>query len=192
MGRAYNFEVDVKHAAHNFASAASHDSEQVHHIVPIEIAKKYSIPKEIITDLVNAIALDRKSHAWIHGVIDLNSAELEKLFSKNGNGHKPHIKLSLIEKMIEKENSFEWTGFTEADYRFLAISYLGVSKEYFESKNGNNGNQDDGGVDWSALTEEDCLDLALEYLGFDEELFFSCCAQFYLRIIPSVVHSWTH
>lgn len=104
MSKEYNLSNKVKAEAQRRAKDFSPGQRKdVHHIVPKSIAKKYRLPKEVITSIENAIAIEQDTfHAWIHG-----------------------------KKLCREDEICDWTGFSEEDFIFLAISLLGIDPKYF-------------------------------------------------------------
>jgi hypothetical protein len=95
-------------------------SKDVHHIVSKFTANKYNLPTCLVKTDDNAIALEKNFHSWIHGN-RLSEAQLTEVLGDD---------LSELEKKID-DYEIEWKGFTEEDYIFLAVAYLGIAQEYF-------------------------------------------------------------
>ena len=96
-------------------------SKDVHHIVSKFTANKYGLPTHLVKRDENAIALERDFHSWIHG----NRLTKRQLIEVLGN------EISELEKQID-DREIGWEGFTEEDYIFLAVAYLGIAEEYFQ------------------------------------------------------------
>jgi hypothetical protein len=96
-------------------------SKDVHHIVSKFISNKYNLPTCLVKNDLNAIALERDFHSWIHG----NRLTKRQLIEVLGN------EISELEKQID-DREIGWEGFTEDDYIFLAVAYLGIDEEYFQ------------------------------------------------------------
>jgi len=62
-------------------------------------------------------------HGWIHGL----RLSREQLIDIIG-GDLTELELSFTDCEIE------WKGFTQEDYEFLAVAYLGIAQEYFNEQ----------------------------------------------------------
>jgi hypothetical protein len=96
-------------------------SKDVHHIVSKFTANKYGLPTHLVKRDENAIALERDFHAWIHGC-RLTPQQIIVLLGNE---------ISELEKQID-DREIGWEGFTEDDYIFLAVAYLGIDEKYFQ------------------------------------------------------------
>lgn len=118
----YNFSNEMKIKAHKRAELINpQKSKDVHHIVSKFTANKYGLPTHLVKRDENAIALERDFHSWIHG----NRLTKRQLIEVLGN------EISELEKQID-DREISWEGFTEDDYIFLAVAYLGIAQEYFD------------------------------------------------------------
>jgi hypothetical protein len=101
----YSFSNEMKLKAQKKAQFFNPETpKEVHHIFPKSLAKKYNIPRNLIIQEKNAIALEKNTfHAWIHG-----------------------------KRLTKYDEEIEWKGFEEDDYIFLAIAYLGIAEIYFK------------------------------------------------------------
>lgn len=118
----YNFSNEMKIKAHKRAELINpQKSKDVHHIVSKFTANKYGLPTHLVKRDENAIALERDFHSWIHG----NRLTKRQLIELLGN------EISELEKQID-DREIGWEGFTEDDYIFLAVAYLGIDEEYFQ------------------------------------------------------------
>jgi hypothetical protein len=121
----YSFSNEMKLKAQKKAQFFNPDKpKEVHHIFPKSLAKKYNIPRNLIVQEKNAIALEKNTfHAFIHGK-RLTKKQLIELFGDD----LTDLDLSFTDEEVE------WKGFTEDDYIFLAIAYLGIAEEYFDKQ----------------------------------------------------------
>ncbi len=55
----------MRQEAHRRAHEIGINSDNVHHILPIRVARKYDILREIVRSQENAIALEQPFHKWI-------------------------------------------------------------------------------------------------------------------------------
>ena len=96
-------------------------SKDVHHIVSKFTSNKYNLPTCLVKTDDNAIALEKDFHSWIHG----NRLTTEQLAELLGD--------EMTEWDYEHSDcEIEWKGFTEDDYIFLAVAYLGIDEKYFQ------------------------------------------------------------
>jgi hypothetical protein len=120
----YNFSQEMKLKAHKRAELfCPEKSKDVHHIFPKSLAKKYNVPTHLVKKDENAIALERDFHSWIHGD-RLTREQFIRLM-------KDDCFQELFQTEMEIDDcEIEWKGFSEDDFKFLAIALLGIPEEY--------------------------------------------------------------
>jgi hypothetical protein len=121
VGERLDFSKEMKRKAHKRAKKFSPKKpKEVHHIVTKSFAKHHKLPTHLVKRDLNALALERDFHAWIHGA-RMTREQYEKLIPEM-----TELELSINDEEIE------YKGFTNDDYRFLAIALLGIDERYFK------------------------------------------------------------
>lgn len=120
----YNFSNEMKIKAHKRAELFNPaQSKDVHHIVSKFISNKYNLPTCLVKNDLNAIALEREFHSWLHGC-RLSKQQMIRMLGNE---------ISELEKSISDEEA-DWKGLVEDDYVFLATALLGIDENYFNEQ----------------------------------------------------------